>query len=250
MTRKLLFFVLLMLTLGTVHAAENVAVEVSVLSNGAKFIGDKTGGARIAIVDDESGELLAQGVTRGGTGSTEKIMGGEGGLYKEIISDDAAVFGSDIALLEPRRVTVVATGPLGFPQAYSTASQTLWLLPGQEFTGANRIVLTLSGYIIEPVKIDINRMGTGDVLVDLQMLCGCPITPDGRWDADRIRKQATLLGPSGMQQTVKLEYTGEGTVYKGRFAGQVKHPHSVRIDVAGVDTANATSLTLPLIDNR
>lgn len=245
-----LLILLLLLMPGLPLAADTIRVEVSALSEGAKFIGDKTGGARITIVDDESGELLAQGTTRGGTGSTEKIMSGAGGVHRNVVTEDAAVFSTDIPLLEPRRVTVVATGPLDFPQAYSTASRTVWLMPGEDRTNASRIVLTLSGYIIDPVETAINRMGTGDLRVDLQMLCGCPVTPGGTWDADRISKQATLLGPSGMQQTVQLEYTGEGTIYKARFAGQVKHPHSVRIDITGMDSANAASLTLPLIDGR
>lgn len=247
--KPLLFFLVLLIP-GLTPAAEAVKVEVSVLSHGAKFIGDKTGGARITIVDDESGELLAQGTTQGGTGSTERIMGKEGGLHQNVVTKDAAVFSADIQLLEPRRVTVVATGPLGFPQAYSTASQTAWLVPGMNRAGPGRFILTLSGYIIDPVETSINRMGTGELRVGLQMLCGCPITPGGTWDADQIEKQATLLGPSGMQQTVELEYTGEGTLYKGRFAGQVKHPHSVRINITGKDSANAASLTLPLLDDR
>lgn len=59
-----------------VSAQEAVPTRVVVraLSNDAKIIQDPVGGARITIRDAETGEVLAQGLQTGDSGSTDKIM--------------------------------------------------------------------------------------------------------------------------------------------------------------------------------
>lgn len=245
MLRKLLP-VLALLFFSMTAMAGPVRIEVSVLSNGAKFIGDKTGGAQVTLRDEESGEVIARGVTRGSTGSTEKIMQAES-LYTDITSEGDAVFVAEFELDAPRRFVIEAEGPLDYPQALQTTSRTLWIVPGQNLEGANRVILGLAGYIIDPVDVAINQMGTGRVRVDLQMLCGCAIIPGGTWDARRIHKHATLVGPTGISQTVELEHIGDGTIYQAGFGGKVKHPRFVRFDVVGMDNENVGSLTVPII---
>ena len=54
--------------------AEETRVTVHVLSHDAKMIGSSMGGARVTLRDADSGELLAEGVTRGSTGDTGKLV--------------------------------------------------------------------------------------------------------------------------------------------------------------------------------
>ncbi len=49
-------------------------VRVRVVAHDAKVIGDEMGGARITIRDAATGEVLAQGNQRGGTGSTDALV--------------------------------------------------------------------------------------------------------------------------------------------------------------------------------
>lgn len=245
MTRLLLTLVFLSV-LSPLEAGEPTRIAVSVLANGAKFIGDKTGGAEIEISDAESGDVLARGITRGGTGNTSRLMGDDGGIYQPLAGEGDAVFVARLDLDVPRRVVVRARGPLDFPEAVATASESLWLIPGDDVDGDQRVLLTLNGYIVEPVSMDINAMGSGSVRVSLQMLCGCPIQPGGTWDADRIEKRAVLVGADGREQTSPLEYAGTGTEFEARFGGQVKHPQAVRIELAGMDDSNVAVQVLPL----
>lgn len=237
---------LLCLLLAGHAAAAPTRVEVGVLAQGAKFIGDATGGARVRITERETGRLLAEGLTRGGTGDTGLIMGPDGGHYKSLISEGAAHFSAAIDLAEPTPVRITAIGPMDFPAAQAEADKTLWLLPGQDFTGANRILLSLSGYLIKPTEVAVKADGRGTLLVDLLMLCGCPITPGGLWDADRIEKTATLAGESGTTERVALAHTGDGVSYRATFAGQVKDPVGIRIRIKGMDDDNSAFLSLPL----
>ena len=54
--------------------AEPTPVTVRVISQDAKFVGDSTGGAQVILRDAESGHILAEGITAGGTGNTDQIM--------------------------------------------------------------------------------------------------------------------------------------------------------------------------------
>ena len=54
--------------------AEPTDIIIRVLAKDAKFIGMETGGAKVILRDADTGEILAQGVTSGGTGNTPKIM--------------------------------------------------------------------------------------------------------------------------------------------------------------------------------
>jgi len=210
-----LHFLFLVLFASPVLAAEPVHIEVGVLANGAKFIGDKTGGAAVKIIDAESGKVVAEGVTRGGTGDTARIMRGE--RYSSVRSGDDAVFAFSLPLDEPAQFIVEAEGPLGEPQAKSHARKSVWLVPGVDRAGDGRVLLSLSGYIIRPVDVKLDDKGRGHVRVELEMLCGCPIQPSGTWDADRIRKHAVLVMADGTERIADLEYTGKGVTYEARF---------------------------------
>ena len=49
-------------------------IVVRAKSKDAKFIGTSMGGAHVVIKDSETGEVLAEGLTSGGTGNSKKIM--------------------------------------------------------------------------------------------------------------------------------------------------------------------------------
>ncbi|MBW3567865.1 MAG: hypothetical protein KY410_07915 [Proteobacteria bacterium] len=227
-------------------AATETQIEIGVLANGAKFIGDSKGGAYVIVADETTGDILAEGRTRGSTGDTERIMRGKGGRHGDISTPDDAVFRGSIALDAPRKVLITATGPLDHPESAAEAEKSLWLIPGEHLLSANRILLELSGYLIEPVDIGIDPDGRGIVRVSLEMLCGCPIQPGGTWDADTINKTATLLGEQGNSAPVPLRYSGEGTVYEARFDSPLPGARFVRIDLAGTRNANTTSRRIPL----
>lgn len=245
MTRFLQVATFLLLMLPVMAAGAPLRVEVGVLSNGAKFIGDKTGGAEVRILDADSGEVLAEGITRGSTGSTARIMRGEGGRYGNITSEGDALFVAELELDEPRRVKISAQGPRDYPASMSGSSRLSWLVPGHDLAGENRVIIVLSGYIIEPEVVDVDANGNGSASVDLQMLCGCPIVPGGTWDAERISKTAVLLGNDD-EERVDLVYSGKDTIYEARFSGKVRDPRSLRFELVGMDNDNIASRAVPI----
>jgi hypothetical protein len=212
----------LLIFFGT-HAAkaEQTEIVVRVIAKDAKFIGTETGGAQITLRDADSGEILAQGLTAGGTGSTPRIMT-DGHARRNALSDEAAAkFTASIDLQRPRRITVTATGPMILKDAAMTASSTQWVLPGKSITGGDGWVLELPGFaitFIEPPPANV-QLGGKDAKVPLKakitMQCGCPITPGGIWDANKLQIAAVLERGAKTYPPTPLVYAGQPSTFGG-----------------------------------
>jgi hypothetical protein len=129
--------------------AEETRITVRILSKDAKFIGTSMGGARVVIRDVESGEILAQGLTRGGTGDTDLIMREDWQRHRPISSEGAAAFTAVIDLDEPRRLEVSAYGPLGQLQSANRVSATQWVVPGKHIEQGDAWLLVMPGFSVD-----------------------------------------------------------------------------------------------------
>ena len=120
-------------------------ITVHVIAKGAKFIGTTMGGVQITIRDADTGELLAKGVTEGGTGDTKRIMAGE----KPLSTESAAKFDATIDIDQPRRIEVTAFGPLARRNTANTVSSTQWVVPGKDITGGDGWLLEMPGFFVD-----------------------------------------------------------------------------------------------------
>jgi hypothetical protein len=193
-------------------------IVVRAVAHDAKVVGSSVGGARITVTDAESGAVLAEGVQEGGTGDTDLIMRQPRDRRATVFGTaDAAAFRATLALEAPTVVEVTAEGPLGTPHAARTASRTLLLLPGRDVTGEG-VVLVLQGLAVE---IDVPGDGAervragGEVPVraTVEMMCGCPFTPGGLWDADRVDVTARLSRGGRTVVDTDLRYAGDPSTF-------------------------------------
>lgn len=123
-----------------VCGAEETRVMVRVKSKDAKFIGSSMGGALVVIRKADTGEVLASGLTSGGTGDTRRIMV-EPLVRGALLSDaSTAGFEAKIDLKEPTFVTVEVAGPMGQRQSAAKATVQSWLIPGHSVSGDGLIV--------------------------------------------------------------------------------------------------------------
>ncbi len=60
--------------------------------------------------------------------------------------------------------------------------------------------------------------GTAAVTARVRMLCGCPHTPGGLWDAERIRVVARLYDGARVVRESRLRYTGEPNLFGGTMS--------------------------------
>ncbi|HVS03258.1 MAG TPA: hypothetical protein VMT16_10855 [Thermoanaerobaculia bacterium] len=128
---------------------EETRVTVRTLSRDAKFIGTSMGGARVTITESETGRLLAEGVTRGGTGDTLRILGDGRARGASLATPEAAAFAATLDIERATLVEIRAFGPLAQRQAAVSASRSLWLLPGKHLDAGDGVVLELAGFAVD-----------------------------------------------------------------------------------------------------
>jgi hypothetical protein len=198
-------------------ATAQVQLTVRVLSQDAKLIGTGVGGARVTVRNAASRAVLATGEHQGGTGDTRRILDRTPrgvGIYH---TDGAAVFTVAVPIDTPTVVEVEAEGPLGYPQARQRATATVLLVPGQDIVG-DGLVLTLHGLIVELLDAGAVDDRGLPVRARIRMLCGCPFTAAGLWDAGRVTVVARVYdGPRVVAETA-LTFTGEENIWAGRLS--------------------------------
>jgi len=217
--------VLALVALGaaTPAAAEPTDITVRVISRDAKFIGTSMGGILVTLRDADTGALLAEGLTRGGTGDTDRIMTTPRERDAVIATEGAAKFSTTLDLDGPRLIEVTATGPMAQRQSANRVSATQWVVPGRDLAGGNGWMLEMPGLVVDvlapPAHLKLSgtpqRVG---LTANVTMMCGCPIEPDGVWDTDRFDVAARLLRNGEMTGETALSYAGATS----QFAGTVE----------------------------
>lgn len=199
--------------------AQTTRINVRVVSHDAKIIGDGVGGARVTVRDPATGRLLAEGIQRGGTGSTQSIVREPRGRGETIYdTQGAALFVAELELDEPTVVEFVGEGPLGYEHAMQRAAKRVLVIPGEHVLG-DGVVLELHGFIVELLAPESLRPGeTASVTARVRMLCGCPHTPGGLWDADRIRVVARLYDGTRVIRESPMRYAGEPNLFGGTIS--------------------------------
>lgn len=224
--------------------AEPTAIDVRVISKGAKFVGTSMGGVEVVIRDAETGQILARGKTVGTTGDTAKLMTEKAPHHAPVSTEDAAVFRAQVELIEPRRIEVSARGPLSQRQAENTASVTQWMVPGKPVTGGDGLVLQLPGFAVNLLAppAHMNLAGTPQSVAlraNVCMMCGCPITPGGLWDADQFEVAAFIYHDGQKRGDLPLEYAGQPSQFQATL--EVDRTGLYEVIVYAYDPANGNT---------
>jgi len=224
---------------GAVVWATPTDITVRVLSHDAKLIGDLSGGAHVTLRDADTGRVLAEGMHWGGTGDTDLIIRQphERGVDR-FGTEGAAGFTATVELERPTWITAEARAPLGFPATRAAASQTFLALPGEDITG-DGIVLELYGLIVNllapTAETPVTAGSALAVEAGVKLLCTCPITPGGLWDADQYTVVARLFRRDEMVAEARLGFSGTTNV----FSGTLDVPDTPGILELRVTAANA-----------
>ena len=165
-TIALLFFVVMVCTSAFAMAIPTT-VKISVKTKDAKFLGTSMGGALVILKDVDTGEILAKGLTSGGTGNTQVIMKTPVARGTAITDAQTANFSTTINLERPTLVEVSAYGPMSQRQAANRVTATQWIVPGKDITGGDGWVVELPGFAvdIQAPPSHSKFTGTQDVLI-------------------------------------------------------------------------------------
>lgn len=224
-------------------SAEPTDIVVRVLSKDAKFIGTSMGGMRITLSDAETGELLATGLTEGGTGDTQRLMHEKGGRRAQLSDASAAKYQVTLDLDRPRLIQVEAYGPLAQRQSAQRVTASQWVVPGRGITGGDGWVLELPGFVVDVLSPPAHgRVPVGKrvgVRANVIAMCGCPVEPKGLWDADTY-EVAAIVSVNGKEVSrLPLAYAGETSQFEA--AVPVDAPGFYEVVVYAYDPANGNT---------
>lgn len=147
MRRFLVFGILLtgVLAFGISEAVQTKLV-VRAKSKDAKFIGTKMGGAHVVIKDSETGKVLAEGLTSGDTGDSNKIVVEPKTRFGKI-ADGTAMFETSIDIAEPILVTIDVEAPYIDKTNMIKSSTQMWLIPGKDIIGEG-VIIEVPGFSV------------------------------------------------------------------------------------------------------
>ena len=168
-------------------AAIITPITVRVIANSGKFLGADIGGAIVTIHNEETGELLATGETSGGSGNTWEMMLQPRTRQQTVPTANASSFSTVLTTTSnaPLHLRISAIGPVAGLQSKARASVTQWIVPGltdpQNYNSITwNCLLELPGLLVQvmqPVNhLNITTLPASiDFVVDVAMMCGCPI---------------------------------------------------------------------------
>lgn len=223
--------------------AEPTPVTVRVIARDAKFIGESMGGVRVTLREAASGRELAQGLTEGSTGDTQKIMHATG-RNPVRSGEGVAAFTARLDIERPTLVELEAEGPLGFPQSVLKVTQQRWVLPGEGVTQGEGWTVELPGLVISPQA----RVADGKARVSakVELMCGCPITPGGLWDSADYAVKATLWREGRQLAAAPLAFAAAPGGYEGEIALPGRGSYRLGLFALNIRTGNSgyTELTI------
>jgi len=206
-------------------------VIVRAIAKDAKFIGTSMDGALITIKEADTGKILAEGRTSGGTGNTDKLVRRPQKRYEPLSTPDAAKFETTLQISEPIFVTVSATAPMSQKQSQVTSSTQLWLIPGKDITG-DGILLQIPGFaidIIQPRVHEFNKKKMVTITANAVMMCGCPISPGGLWDSNNMEFAAIIKKEGTEISKRKMEYAGKTSTFQTTFTPESSGTYQITV---------------------
>lgn len=200
---------------------------VRVIAAGAKWVSPELGGADVWVTDALSGEVLAKGQIEGDSGDTKALMDSERTRDQPLpVTETSAMVVLEVPLTEPRRVIVNASGPRLGDGPVSSASASVWLVPGVELGGEQGVVIELQGLAVSFLQPGPHQVTESagphevDVLAAVEMLCGCPIGPQTSWPPANYLVEIIAFNGGTEAARSTLEFNGTNS----RFAGTIELP--------------------------
>jgi len=212
------FFILIF----SVHlTAQETNIMIRAKAKDAKFIGSSIGGAKILVKNASTGELIAEGITSGSTGDTDRIMKQDWKRNEMLSNEKTAGFNASLEIDKPTFITVEAYAPVNKKQAEVISSTQLWVIPEKDITG-DGVVLEIPGFIVDILSPQTHERIASSESIQLKanivMMCGCPVTQEGIWDANQYEVSAIISNENGESKEVKLTQMDKASTFKAEVS--------------------------------
>lgn len=214
-----LFF--LLFTSGLLAQSTETHLMIRAKAKDAKFIGSSIGGAKILVKDALTGEILDEGLTSGSTGNTDKIMKQDRKRTEMLSDDKTAGFNATLDIDKPKFVTVEAYAPINKKQAQVISSTQLWVIPGKDITG-DGVVLEIPGFVVDIISPQTHESMDASENISLKanivMMCGCPITKGGIWDANQYEVKAIVTSSDGVSKEIEMNQKDKPSTFQANLS--------------------------------
>ncbi len=214
-----LLFLMVLLFPQMSFGQETTSVMIRAKSKDAKFIGSSIGGAKVILRNAVTGEILDQGTTTGSTGDTGRIMSEPITRNKQLTDENTAGFLAELNIEEPVFVTVEVIAPINKKQSSVASSTQLWVIPGKDIDG-DGVVLEVPGFVVDILSPQTHeRIASGNevnITANVVMMCGCPITEDGMWDANQYEVKALVAKEGEALQEIELEIQEKPSTFSAK----------------------------------
>jgi len=242
--KRLVILIAMAMLAASPASAEETRLVIRALTQDAKFIGTGMTGMRVIVEDADTGEILDQGVTRGATGNTARILLEPKARYGAISDETSAAYVAKLDLAEPRRIRVTVRGPIAQPQVGAEASSVRWVLPGKHVEGGDGWLLIVPGFAVDILSPGAHTYVNDapaemTVTANVVMICGCPTMPGGTWDADQIEIIAQLRYEGETFASLPMTYAGEASRYSVSLPVKGKGAHEVLVTAFDARTGNS-----------
>lgn len=213
---------------------EETRLAIRALAGDAKFIGTGMSGMAVTVEDADTGEILDTGITRGATGNTDRIIRTPRERYETLSEEGDAVYVSTLDIEAPRRIKVTVRGPIAQPQVLAEASSTRWVLPGKHIDAGDGWLLNVPGFAVDIVApsaytyVDDNPE-TMKIVANVIMICGCPTSPGGTWDANGIEVMAQVRFNGDEVIEMPMAYAGKQSHYEVEVPSTEKGPYEILV---------------------
>ncbi|MCB7480765.1 hypothetical protein [Christiangramia sediminis] len=212
-----LFFVLFLAAFSSSLYAQETNVMIRAKAKDAKFIGSSIGGAKILVKDALTGEVMAEGITSGSTGNTDIIMNQDWKRGENLSDENTAGFNAGLNIKKPKFITIEAYAPVNKKQAEVMSSTQLWVIPGKDIAG-DGVVLDIPGFVVDILSPQTHERIASSENIELKanivMMCGCPVTKDGIWDANQYEVKAIITNSEGESKEVAMTQKDKPSTFK------------------------------------
>ena len=229
------------ITLGLIHCqAQTTKITIRAKARDAKFIGTPIGGAYVIVRNDLTGEILAQGLTSGGSGNTATILQKPISRNQPITDSATAKFVAEVHITEPTFVDIEVIAPVNRKNGTKKVTTQLWLIPGKDILG-DGIILEIPGFILDVlqpnthqfIKLDSIKNGQLPFKASLTLACGCPISKGGVWNSEDITVNAIVKKEGVKTGEIPLHVADGNDIFLGSLP--VKEKGDYELDVYAYD---------------
>lgn len=215
-TIRFLCLIFLSLISSELISAQETSIMIRVKAKDAKFIGSSMGGSKVIVKEHISGKILAEGYTSGSTGNTDRIMNDPISRNTQLSDEQTAGFMARLIIEKPVFVTVSAYAPLDNTVKSETQ---LWLIPGKDITG-DGLILEIPGFKIDVLTPQVHESIGEDREIEIRaniiMMCGCPLTSGGIWNANEYEVQALIFKDGQSEDAIPMQITEKASTFLGK----------------------------------